>query len=168
MKTTKSSNKQKFVLLDIDYTFFDTGKFKKTKLELYAVYEEVLPTLKELHEIAQIGIFSEGDLGLQQRKLRETNVEVFFQKEHIYIVEQKHKEIEKILDSYQKKGQLVLVDDKLPILYVAKKYMPSVYTIWVKRGVYALAQEPIEDFVPDAEVTNLQEIIPLIRNLKVT
>jgi FMN phosphatase YigB (HAD superfamily) len=157
-----SINKQKYVLLDIDYTIFDTAVYKESQLVTYSVYEEVLPTLTTLADIAHVGIFSEGDLGLQQKKLRKTNIEEFFIKEHIYIVEKKHKAVEKILERYRDLGKLYLVDDKLPILYIAKKFMPTVTTIWVKRGVYALNQDPIIDFSPDAVVDNLQEIIPLI------
>jgi FMN phosphatase YigB (HAD superfamily) len=154
----------KIVLLDIDYTLFDTAHHKKSNLLKYQVYTEVQETLSELVKIARLGIFSEGDLFNQKKKLRETNIDKFFSEEHIHIVEKKFDVVQQMLHAYRKKGQLFLVDDKLTILHIAKQLFPSVYTIWVKRGEYARKQKPIKDFLADAEVELLHEIVPIIAN----
>ena len=70
--------------------------------------------------------------------------------------------IKKILARYENKGELFFVDDKLSVLHLAKKYDPKVFTIWVKRGFYAMKQEPIENFTPDGIVETLHDIVPLI------
>ena len=160
--TMNMQKKNKIILFDIDYTVFDMGLFRESNLEKYEVYEEVHDTLTQLKEIADLGIFSEGELAFQRRKLYETNIENYFLEEHIHIVKQKIDVIKHILEKYRTKGKLFLVDDKLTVLISAKQYLPSVITIWVKRGFYAMNQQPIEGFTPDAVVENLREIIPII------
>jgi FMN phosphatase YigB (HAD superfamily) len=156
-------NKQKkIVLFDIDYTIFDTDIFKESDRTTYSLYKEVLDTFSQLKEVADFGIFSEGDIAFQQRKLRETNIENYFLSEHIHIFEKKNDMLKKILERYDDKGKLFFVDDKLSVLHLAKQYEPSVFTIWVERGIYALNQKPIKGFVPDGVVKNLQDIVPLI------
>ena len=66
------------------------------------------------------------------------------------------------MDKY-KDSKLFFVDDKLEILYSAKKHMPQVVTIWVKRGPFAQNQKPILDFNPDAQVDNLLEVVEIIK-----
>lgn len=161
-KQAKSPRDTKFVLLDIDYTIFNTAKFKESNLKTYTVYEEVIPALAEMKKLAHIGIFSEGDLGFQEEKLIKTDIKKYLLKEHIHIALDKQKILRKILSKYKVSGKLYLVDDKLPILFLAKKYSPKIITIWVKRGVYAESQLPIQGFQPDAEVDSLMDIIPLL------
>lgn len=153
---------KKIVLFDIDYTILDTDILKKSNLANFQLYNEVLDTFSQLKEVADFGIFSEGDIVFQQKKMRETNIENYFRKEHIHIFAQKNEMIKQILELYKKKGNLYFVDDKLSVLHLAKKYEPSVFTIWVKRGIYALNQKPIEGFTPDGTVKSLHEIVPLI------
>ena len=153
---------KKIVLFDIDYTILDTDVLKKSNRATFQLYKEVLETFSQLKEVADFGIFSEGDIAFQKRKMRETNIENYFLKEHIHIVEKKNEKIKQILELYTDKGRLYFVDDKLSVLHLAKSYEPSVFTIWVKRGIYALNQKPIEGFTPDGEVLMLHEIVPLI------
>lgn len=153
--------KQKIVLFDIDYTLFDTGIFKETQLTKHNIYEEVLHVLSDLSKKVILGIFSEGEIGFQKNKLKKTGIERFFLKEHIHIVIRKEENLKKILAKY-KNNKLFLIDDKLTILYEAKTEFPYVFTIWVKRGEYAQKQKPIKDFVPDAIIGNLREVIPII------
>jgi FMN phosphatase YigB (HAD superfamily) len=153
---------KKIVLFDIDYTIFDTDVFKKSDRTTYTLYNEVLDTFSRLKEIADFGIFSEGDIAFQHRKLRETNIEDYFLSEHIHIFEKKNDMLKKLLDRYDDKGKLFFVDDKLSVLHLAKQYEPSVFTIWVERGMYALNQKPIKGFVPDGTVKTLHDIVPLI------
>lgn len=149
------------VLFDIDYTLFDTAFFKESKLLKHKVYKEVTEVLDSLNKIAILGIFSEGDIEFQKKKLKETNIEKYFAKDHTHIVLKKIDELKKVLEKY-KDRQIFFVDDKLNILYDAKKLSPRVFTIWVKRGFYAENQKPIPGFKPDAEVESLSEIIEII------
>ena len=41
--------------------------------------------------------------------------------------------------------------------------MPSVFTIWVKRGFYAENQKNIPGFKPDAEIKNLSEVVKIVK-----
>lgn len=154
--------KEKVVLFDIDYTLFDTEKFKNTNLQTFELYEETEGVLSKLKETMHLGIFSEGNLDLQKTKLLKTKIHNSFTKKHIHIVANKKERIEGILKKY--KNYLVfLVDDKLTVLYQAKQLLPTIVTIWVKRGIYALNQDPIVGFTPDAIIENLSELAPLIK-----
>lgn len=152
---------KKIILFDIDYTLFDTDPLRLDPTA-YTVYEEIHETLTQMQDIGALGIFSEGELAYQQKKLTETAIEKYFLTEHVHIVESKDETIEGILKKYKKADMLFLVDDKLTILRTAKKYMPRLISIWIKRGKYAMKQEPISGFTPDLTVTNLKEIIPFI------
>lgn len=153
--------KQKIVLFDIDYTLFNTDIFKKTQLQKHSVYEEVYSVLNQLSKIAKLGIFSEGDLNLQKTKLLKTDIHKYFSKEHIHIVPKKDEIIEGILQKY-KNTTVFLVDDKLTVLYRAKTLMSSIFTIWVKRGIYAKSQRPINNFTPDAIIEDLKQAVSII------
>lgn len=153
--------KKKIVLFDIDYTLFDTDFFKKSQLQKHSVYEEVYHVLHELSKIAKLGIFSEGRFEFQKAKLIKTNIQKYFNKKHIYILEEKETPLKGILFKYRNEI-LFLVDDKLPILHKAKNIMPSLFTVWVKRGKYAKSQKPIKNFVPNAIIKNLKELVPII------
>jgi phosphoglycolate phosphatase-like HAD superfamily hydrolase len=156
------NKKKKIVLFDIDYTILDTDELKKSNLIKFSLYNEVRETFDKLKDVAEFGIFSEGNISFQKRKLKETNVEEYFLSEHIHIFENKNDMIEKILDRYETKSDVFFVDDKLSVLHLAKQYKPSVFTIWVKRGFYAMKQKPIEGFTPDGTVETLHDIVPLI------
>ena len=153
---------KKIVLFDIDNTLFNTLKFKETNLQMFSLYEEVYDVLEELSTTVDLGIFSEGEIAFQENKLKQTNIEKYFLKEHTHIVPKKIEAIELIIKKYKKENELFLIDDKLEALFVIKKHFPSIVTIWVKRGEHAPHQKPIEGFSPDAEVEKLQEVIPLI------
>ncbi len=154
---------KKVVFFDIDYTLFDTEKFKNTNLQTFALYEETVYVLSKLKEAVHLGIFSEGNLDLQKTKLLKTKIHNSFVKKHIYIVANKKERIEDILEKY-KNYSVFLVDDKLTVLHQAKELLPAIVTIWVKRGIYALNQSPIDGFEPDAIIENLRELLPIILN----
>ena len=158
----KSPENKPIVLFDIDYTLFNTAHLKTTDLSEFLLYDEVNDVLKKLSPVAKLGILSEGALDWQLRKLRETQIHDVFDKEHTHIVERKFDLAEGILSKYHASDTIFLVDDKLTFLYQAKKILPSLYTIWIKRGEYAIRQEPIEGFSPDYTVYDLREIIPII------
>ncbi|OGH23484.1 MAG: hypothetical protein A2629_00355 [Candidatus Levybacteria bacterium RIFCSPHIGHO2_01_FULL_41_15] len=154
---------QKIILFDIDYTLFNTDVFKQTDLKKHSVYDEVNNVLKELGKVGILGIFSEGDLEFQKNKLFRTDIQKHFLKAHMHITEKKEKILKKVLRKYKDK-KVFLIDDKLSILHLAKTISPSLFAIWVKRGMYAKNQKPIPEFKPDTEVENLKEIIPIILN----
>ncbi len=87
----------------------------------------------------------------------------FFKENNIHIFDDKDVNLISVLEKY-KDSRIFLVDDKLGILYSAKKHMDQVFTIWVKRGPYAKNQEPILGFKPDAEVEDLSEVTKIIRS----
>ncbi|QQG40455.1 MAG: hypothetical protein HYV37_02690 [Candidatus Levyibacteriota bacterium] len=152
---------KKVVLFDIDYTLFDTEKFKGTNLQTFALYKEAVDVLEKLKDTVYLGIFSEGNLDLQKTKLIKTKIHSSFTRKHIHIVVNKEERIEQVLKKY-KNCLVFLVDDKLTVLCQAKKLLPSLVAIWVKRGIYAEKQLPINGFTPDAIIENLRELIPII------
>jgi bifunctional UDP-N-acetylglucosamine pyrophosphorylase/glucosamine-1-phosphate N-acetyltransferase len=156
--------KKPIVLFDIDYTLFNTAHLKATNLLEFLLYDEVNEVIEQLAPKARLGILSEGEFAWQTRKLKETKIHEVFEIEHMHIVEKKFEVAETILKKYQESDKIFLVDDKLTFLYQAKQILPSICTIWVKRGEYAMNQKPIEGFTSDYTVNNLQEIIPLITN----
>ncbi len=152
----------KIVLFDIDYTLFDTDHFKKSDLKEHKIYEEIIGVLEEVSKVAQIGIFSEGELLFQKNKLTKTKIMNFFKANHVYISKKKEDILESVLAKY-KNNKLFLIDDKLMVLYKAKILAPSIFTIWIKRGVYAINQRPIEDFVPDYVAEDLNKVVEIIK-----
>lgn len=149
------------VLFDIDYTLFDTAFFKESGLSEHKIYEEVISVLENLNKVALLGIFSEGNIDFQIRKLKETNIEKYFAQDNTHIVLNKLDELKGIFQRYKNRN-FFFVDDKFTILFDAKKAFPDVFTIWVKRGPFAQNQKEIPGFKPDAEVKNLAEVIKII------
>ena len=164
MKKTESEfqKDRPIVLFDIDYTLFNTAHLKSTQLAEFRLYDEVIDVLKKLSPAATLGILSEGKEEWQLRKLKETEIHDIFEEEHTHIVEDKFEVAEKTLERYKKVKKIFLVDDKLTFLYRAKKILPQLCSIWIKRGMYAMNQDPIGEFTPDYTVDTLQEIIPII------
>lgn len=160
MKITQSLNKP-IILFDIDYTLFDTALFKETNFTKYSLYEEVPSVLEILSKNLELGIFSQGDRDMQNLKLKETKIDRFFQKEYIYIESEKEEKIKTIVNKY-KNTQLFVADDKLNMLSLIKKEDSGIFTIWIKRGVYAQNQKPIPYFTPDATMLTLSGITRVI------
>jgi len=156
-------NKKKFVLFDIDFTLFDTRTFKNSQLTRYTVYVEVMSVLEKLSKIAELGIFSKGESEFQKTKLAKTGMEKFFKDKNIHIFIDKDVNLINVLGKYRDSG-IFIVDDRLEILYSAKKHMEQVFTIWVKRGWYAENQKPISGFTSDAEVENLSEVVRIVQS----
>jgi len=95
--------------------------------------------------------------------LNKTGIGKFFKENNVHIFDDKGANLRDILEKY-KSFKLFIVDDKLEILHSAKKHMPQIFTIWVKRGPFAQNQEKIPDFNPDTEIKNLSVIPSLILN----
>ncbi len=151
----------KIVLFDIDYTLFNTDRFRQSNLSDFVLYGEVTQAITQLEKVATLGIFSEGTLELQNEKLHQTNILPHFIEEHIHIVAKKEEGLKTVLHKYRN-YKIFLIDDKLTILQKAKNILPELITIWIKRGKYALTQDSIAGFVPWATVDNLSDIIELI------
>lgn len=147
----------KVILFDLDYTLFNTDRFKKSNLKNYSLYIEVESVLQELSAKAILGIFSEGEDEFQRLKIKKTALKKYFSPRHIHVVATKEQVLTKVFFKYHRQS-LYLVDDKLNILYLAKRVWPEIKTIWVKRGKYALNQKPIKDFMPDIITTNLKKL----------
>ncbi len=154
--------RDKIVLFDIDYTLFDTAFFKKSNLLTHKIYKEVIEVLDSLNKIATLGIFSEGNIDFQRKKLKETNIDKYFEKNNTNIFLNKLDEMTVMMERYANR-KVFFVDDKLNILYDLKKSFPEVFTIWLKRGPFAKNLREIPDFTSDAEVENLSEIISIVR-----
>ena len=91
-----------------------------------------------------------------------TQIKQYFLSEHTHIVEYKIGVMKDILERYKDNAKVYFIDDWLEGLRVAKDVAPNVFTIWMKRGEYADSQKELSDFTPDATVTNLHEVIPLV------
>ncbi len=161
MKTMPSLNKP-IILFDIDYTLFNTALFKQSNRRQFELYPEVMDVLTNLSRIAILGIFSEGNQELQNKKLEETRIDHFFSKDHIHIMPLKQ-EVKEISDKYHD-ARIFLVDDKLLALRLMKKALANIKTIWIKRGEYAKKISSLPDFTPDASLDNLSGLIPLVIN----
>lgn len=155
----KSDN---IVLLDIDDTLFNTEQLKESEFTRYELYDEVKNALSLLSQIATLGIFSQGEIAFQKKKLRKTTIDHYFSEEHLHIVDYKVGVVDEVLRLYSDKANVFFIDDRLEGLHEAKKSNPSVFTIWMKRGRYVATQEEHADFTPDAVIKNLAEAIPLI------
>ena len=165
MTKSLDRNHLPIILFDIDYTLFNVDLFKESVFKQFEIYGEVEGVLIELSSLARLGIFSEGGYELQKAKLARTNIKKYFRDEHTHIIFSKSNEIKKVLDRYKNK-KIFFVDDKLTILHDAKKIMPSIFTIWVKRGKYAQGQAEIKNFKPDATITSLDQIISIVLSCK--
>ncbi|MEK7571672.1 MAG: hypothetical protein AAB553_05355 [Patescibacteria group bacterium] len=155
--------KNPIILFDIDYTLFDTDIFKSSNLTNYRLYNEVPSMLQQLEKIATLGIFSQGEIDFQRKKLHETAIEKYFVPEYVHITLDKETMIHSVLADYHKNKRVFLIDDKPVVLEQVKKALPEVTVIWIERGIYATSQHFSSGFSPDYIVQNLSDIIPFIR-----
>jgi FMN phosphatase YigB (HAD superfamily) len=152
----------KIVLIDIDDTMFNTALLKETDLTKFEMYEEVYNALEELSRVASLGIFSQGEVAFQMKKLQETNIHNYFKKEHMHIVKDKLETITELLNNYIDKGKVYLIEDRLDVLQLAKNCNPQIFTIWMKRGRYAEKQRNPVQYIPDAAIHNLHQSVAII------
>lgn len=156
-------NTKKIVLLDIDDTLFNTDKFKKSHLKHFELYEDVPGAIDTLSKIVVLGILSQGETMLQIKKLLETNIHHYFVEEHTHIVTIKVDAFKTLLEKYKGRGKIFFVEDRLVTLEKAKKTDPSICAVWMKRGRYAETQKLIQGFQPDYTITNLHDLIPIVK-----
>lgn len=159
---------RQLILFDIDYTLFDTDQLKRTDLKNFSLYKNVRQTLTQLGKVADLGIFSEGNLDFQLKKLHTTKIHHYFATEHIHIVDKKLEAIENLAQKYKTHKNIFLVDDRLTIFPGLKNKLPNLFLIWMrKKSGHEDYQTPLEGFYPDAEIDTLEEVIPLITNRQV-
>lgn len=155
--------KQKIVLLDIDYTLFNTDLLKESKLTKHELYEEVVEELGKIAEHATLAIFSQGQVEWQMNKLLKTDILKHFRKENIHISLEKKEALKDVLGKY-KDCKVYLVDDRPSVLLAAKKKMPSIFAILIDRNAKTrFPEQEIVDYKPDAEVASLKELIAILK-----
>jgi|SRR5579885_739297 len=173
--------KKPIILFDIDDTLFDTEAFRDSGLTTYQLYPDVLPALTKLSSFATLGIFSEAKYTFQDgkitrtegilspqayefqfNKLIKTHIAHFFSKEHLHIVGNKAASFPDVLSAYTS-DHVYFVDDKLPFLQEAATVLPSLNTIWLRRGRFAQTQMPIPGFTPGHRIDSLVEIESIVR-----
>lgn len=138
----------------IEETIWNKKNFEEG---LYSETKQVLTQLAKRG--IDVGIFSKGYTSFQKAKL--AVIADLFTSEHIHIAVDKDIIFPKVIEKY-KVQKLFLVDDALDVLYKAKKLRDDIFTIWVKRGIFAKVQKPIAGFEPDAIVKNLRRIVSII------
>ena len=116
------------ILFDIDYTLFDTRKFKDSKLREYGIYDEIMEALTQLSSLVNLGIFSKGESEFQKTKLEKTGMIKFFKENNIHIFDDKDANLISVLEKY-KTSRIFLVDDKLPLLYSAKNGLSCQFSV---------------------------------------
>lgn len=125
------------------------------------MHGEVQETLLALGKLAELGIFSQGDLLLQKAKLEE--IKYLLTIDHVHIVENKIKVFEKIFGTYNG-YKIFFIDDALPILWEVKKLYGQVFAIWIKRGRWAERQKDISGFHPDGTIFKLSEAVAIVKS----
>lgn len=156
----KSSDKSTIVFFDIDYTLFDTARFKASNLYDFTLYPEVKKTLTTLASTVLLGIFSTGESGLQRKKLQQSGLLHLFPEESLLIFEEKIDNLS--VFSIHRKKKIIVVDDKLIVLHTISQKLPQIQTIWITRGPYAAAQPSIPFYAPDAIISSLEELLPIL------
>lgn len=125
-----------------------------------ALFPEVVEVLEKLNTVPgiKLGIFSTGSHKLQMEKI--TPLLSFFNKEDIHIFDVKDTHVGEVFDIY-KNDDIVIIDDVLWVLEIAKQQNTSSTTIWMKRGLHA-EKTSIATFTPDKTITTLQELPEII------
>lgn len=146
--------------IDIDQNVLEQSIWDERSFRT-SIYKETVDVLSSLEKKMIVGIFSKGHDRFQRAKLK--TISQFLQNKHVYIVVDKYRSLPELIKKY-KKHKLYLVDDELDVLHSASKLRKDVFTIWVKRGRYAVVQKPISGFAPDATVANLREVVKIINS----
>ncbi len=124
---------------------------------LYTETKEVLSALAK-YKNTTLGIFSWGNIPVQKAKIK--NLSDYLHQDHIHIVEfDKKNALPDILGRYSD-WAVYLIDDYQDVLVEAKKILPSIHTIWIKRPEIEGEREEFDYFVPDSIIRSLSEVIP--------
>lgn len=103
---------------------------------------------------ARLGIFSKGDIALQEIKIKK--FKDVLEKDLIYIFHNKLEKIDEVLERH-KDSQVILVDDNLPVLVNAKSINENVTTILIDRDG---SQEKANGI--DFKLASLFDIMPIL------
>lgn len=124
-----------------------------------AVYPETEGVLKGLQENFRLGVFSQGDIGLQKTKLEKSGLVSFFDPELVLIYEEKIFQIPQIAQTY---AVFCALDDRVEVVEAwSRAGIPLV--IRVRRGVFA--EGNVEEKRPNTyEVENLDEAYKIIES----
>lgn len=122
-----------------------------------ALYPEALSVLQQLQkrEDIELGIFSSGKTEFQLQKI--ASLSDLLTERHIHIAEFKEETLPELMHEYEKED-VVMIDDLVTVLQKAKSFKQNLFTIWMKRGKYALLADTSLAFEPDATVTTLSQI----------
>jgi FMN phosphatase YigB (HAD superfamily) len=144
---------KKIVFFDIDDVLFKTNVFINSGLKKYEAYKDAKKIIQKVKSLNNIAILSKGEQNLQFNKLKRTKLLELFQKENIFIVNDKGREAKKVFSEF-KSNNIVLIDDRIDTLWEIKKDNPKVKTIWIKRGRH---KNLTCNFKPDYSVKNLNQ-----------
>lgn len=149
---------KKIVFFDIDDVLFNTALFIDSEFKVFKAYEDAKEVLEKIRKDADVAILSKGEYNLQLTKLKESNLISFFEKESIFVVEEKNEAVRDIFATFKDKD-IFMVDDRLNTLWEIKKNNPSVKTVWIKRGRHTnIACE----YKPDYSIDSLSQLLELI------
>lgn len=124
-----------------------------------ALYSDTLEVLKKIAiKNIEIGIFSAGEIRMQELKI--ASMKQFINREHVHIFEfKKTRALENLLQKY-KNDKLYIIDDVKEILAAAKHYKNDVITIWIRRdGRLDLNNN---EFKPDYAIYSLDKVLDII------
>lgn len=125
------------------------------------IYPEVKDVFTYLSENKiQIGIFSTGDLAHQKIKIE--SLKDYLDENHVHISPNKLTVIKDTFRTY-KKYQTFLVDDYPQILETAKKHHKNIFTVFIRREESNLLLTIPDNFKPDATITDLHQLIDIIK-----
>jgi FMN phosphatase YigB (HAD superfamily) len=119
-----------------------------------SLFTEVIPTLNSLREVAVLGIYSEGVLEWQTKKIELSGINNYFEQKYISISEDKVSD--SVLEWIPNKS--VIVDDREDfILELAK--LEKVSAVWVNR-------EDKETLPNTMVITNLTQLLPMLERIR--
>ncbi len=124
-------------------------------------HKEVMNILLQLSKIGHLGIYSQGEKKLQRRKI--SFIKHLLQPKIIHVTRSKKSQMRRIFRKYNN-YKIFYIDDRLPMLQLAKEIGTDVVGVWVKRGGYAKMQQPIAGFKPDAQFSDIKKIVELVAN----
>lgn len=154
------------ILVDFDYTLFDTDKFVKYLQDSPEVinfndflFSDVNEFLDYASKFGELTLFSEGDLDFQKAKINGSGIVNLFSG-GIKILPSYTKVME--LEKIENKENVILIDDKPEV--VDKAVSLGIKVIRVKRGKY---KEEGTKSSPNLVVNSLSEIVEkdLLKNI---
>lgn len=136
--------------------------------ELYeqCLYPDVTFVIQQLSksEDVQLGIVSKGEQTFQKRKIEA--LRLYFIEKNIFISEDKNSEIQKMKDAYRN-NQAIIIDDSQVFLHEVQETWDQAYTVLMERENRYERRVDVKDFVPEATIHALDEVLPLVDKVMV-